>query len=90
MAETGDAGSDSLARLAGFGSYVCSKMNYHEYCSHEYTGIHSALHRVLEEKQKVEQEHKGNRWTLFLGSSYIVCPIITNFGGVFKHHFSKC
>ncbi|KAM3351649.1 hypothetical protein ACQJBY_023539 [Aegilops geniculata] len=59
MAETGDAGGDSLARLAGFGSYVCSKMNYHEYCSHEYTGIHSALHRVLEEKEKVEQEHKA-------------------------------
>ncbi|XP_048564631.1 factor of DNA methylation 1-like isoform X1 [Triticum urartu] len=59
MAETGDASSDWLARLSGLGSYVCSKMNYHEYCSHEYNGIHSALHRVLEEKEKVEQEHKA-------------------------------
>ena len=75
MAETGDASSDWLARLSGLGSYVCSKMNYHEYRSHEYNGIHSALHRVLEEKEKVEQEHKGNRCSVCLGSSYIVCPV---------------
>jgi hypothetical protein len=77
MAETGD-GSGWLAPLAKLDSDVCFKKNFHKNAIHDYAGISNALHCVIKEKQKMQQERNGKCCCLCL-DPHIVCVITLNF-----------
>lgn len=58
MAETGDA-SDLPAHLVVLASEVHSKLDFHKNAYSDYIGINNALHRVIEERGKLQQEQNG-------------------------------
>lgn len=58
MAETGDA-SDLPAHLVVLASEVHSKLDFHKNAYSDYIGINNALHRVIEERGKLQQEQNA-------------------------------